>query len=76
MLAVYGYRLEPVVYQWYRGRAGDVTHPLDATGAEFTFTPDAYGPAYVWVAATTVCSSSTAEFRVDVPLVRRRAVRR
>jgi hypothetical protein len=73
VLIANGYFREPVEFKWYQGRTGDVTHPLAASGSEIAFKPAAYGQQYVWVVAHSICSSSTAEFRIDVPLVRRRA---
>lgn len=62
-------------FTWFRGRMGDRSHPLDAASAEITFAPDAYDTQYVWVSAVTSCSTSSAEFRIDVPRPRSRAVR-
>lgn len=63
-------------FHWYVGRIGDTSHPLDNYGAHAVYVPDAYGVQHVWVQATTPCSTSTAEFTIDVPLPRSRAVRR
>jgi hypothetical protein len=64
------------VLQWYDGRVGDTSQPLPATGSDYVFTSNVLGAHYVWVLATTPCSTSTAEFRVDVTQPRRRAVGR
>lgn len=66
------------VMQWYAGRVGDTTHPLAAsgTGADLELTPTNAGTHYVWASANSPCSSSTAEFRIDVLASRRRAVGR
>jgi hypothetical protein len=62
-------------FAWYRGRQGDPSSPISASGPELSYTPSA-GTQYVWVLATTPCSSSMAEFRVDGHPARRRTVRR
>ncbi|MBV8516968.1 MAG: hypothetical protein JO197_06120 [Acidobacteria bacterium] len=62
-------------FTWFRGRMGDRSQPLDAASAEITFAPDAYDAQYVWVSAVTSCSTSSAEFRIDVPRPRQHAVR-
>jgi hypothetical protein len=62
-------------FAWYLGRAGDRTHPLLAGGASIDFIPTAAGTLYVWVEAITGCSTSNAEFRIDVEPARNRAVR-
>lgn len=66
---------ERTAFAWFLGRAGDRTHPLLAGGPAIDFTPAAAGTQYVWVEAITGCSSSSAEFRIDVPLPKRRSVR-
>jgi hypothetical protein len=66
------------VVQWYAGRTGDTAHPLAASSANSTdleITPADAGTHYVWASAKSPCSSSSAEFRIDVPASRRRAVR-
>jgi hypothetical protein len=63
-------------FHWYVGRTGDTSHPLESYGAQAVYVPDAYGVQHVWVEAVTPCSTSTAEFTIDVPLPRWRAVRR
>jgi hypothetical protein len=62
-------------FAWYRGRQGDQSSPLSASGPEISYAPVA-GTQYVWVLATTPCSSSMAEFRVDGHPSKRRSVRR
>lgn len=53
-------------FTWYLGRDGDTSHPLAATGTEIFFVPRTAGTQYLWVNATTPCTASTAEFRIDV----------
>ncbi|PYQ31586.1 MAG: hypothetical protein DMF56_00290 [Acidobacteria bacterium] len=62
-------------FQWYAGHIGDTSQLLATGGAELTFTPLTSTKQYVWVSAITPCSLSTAEFEIDVPPVRSRAVR-
>ena len=62
-------------FTWYRGRQGDSSAPLPASGPEISYTPEA-GTQYVWVLAATPCSSSMGEFRVDGRLSKLRTVRR
>lgn len=64
------------VFTWYEGRIGDTSRPLSATGSVFTFTPKKRGAQYVWVRATTPCSTSNAEFRIEAEIPKRRAVRK
>ncbi|MEO8380080.1 MAG: hypothetical protein ABI779_10495 [Acidobacteriota bacterium] len=61
-------------FTWYRGHQGDQSSPIAGSGPSLTFTPQA-AREFVWVQATTPCSTSAAEFTVDVPLSRRRSVR-
>jgi hypothetical protein len=60
---------------WYAGHIGDVSKPIDASGPQITLTPNAIGKQYVWVSATTTCSTSAAEFAIDVSPARYRPVR-
>ena len=60
-------------FTWYRGHVGDQSSPIAGSGPELSFIPQGRTES-VWVLATTPCSSSTAEFLVEVP-VKRRAVR-
>ena len=62
-------------FAWYAGHVGDVSKPIDATGPQITLTPNAIGKQYVWVSAITTCSSSAAEFAIDVSSARYRPVR-
>jgi hypothetical protein len=62
-------------FTWYRGRTGDTSSPITAAGPWLELTPNASGTNYVWVMATTTCSSSTAEFVVEVPTPKRRSAR-
>jgi hypothetical protein len=64
------------VIQWYDGRIGDTSHPLAANGVDLELTPAEAGTRYVWASAKSPCSSSAAEFRIDVLSARRRAVGR
>ena len=62
-------------FQWYAGRTGDLSQPLATGGMQLTYTASTSPKQYVWVSATTPCSISTAEFEIDVPPARNRAVR-
>jgi hypothetical protein len=64
------------LFHWYSGRTGDTSHPLESYGSQAVYVPSTYGVQYVWVEAATPCSTSTAEFTIDVPLPKPRAVRR
>jgi hypothetical protein len=64
-----------MVFAWYEGRSGDSSRPLNAGGDTFRFTPAERGTRYVWVHASTPCSTSSAEFRIDSDVPKRRAVR-
>jgi hypothetical protein len=64
-------------FTWYRGRSGDESQPIaGAAGPELTLTPETRGTEYVWVRATTPCSTSTAELRIDAQPPKQRAARR
>lgn len=73
MIAVDSAWPDRTVFTWYCGRQGDRSQPIAASGPAITFTPDTYGTQYVWVSATTSCSESATEVRIDVPPARRRA---
>jgi len=62
-------------FLWYAGRIGDTSQLLAIGGTELTFTPLTSPKQYVWVSAITPCSSTAAEFEIDVPPARSRAVR-
>lgn len=62
-------------FTWYRGRTGDTSSPLPGSGPSLELTPHEGGTSYVWVLATTTCSSSTAEFRIDATPPKRRSAR-
>lgn len=62
-------------FTWYLGRTGDTSRPISASGPEIAFVTNDIGTHYAWVLATTPCSSSSAEFRIDAHAPRRRAVR-
>lgn len=62
-------------FTWYRGRTGDTSLPIAAAGPSLEFTPHVSGANYVWVMAATPCSSSTAEFMIEVPAPKRRSAR-
>lgn len=65
------------VLRWYSGRVGDTSKPLKSpNGFDVSVTPDATGTHYVWASSTSPCATSSAEFRIDVPVQRRRAVGR
>ena len=65
-----------MAFAWYRGRAGDTSQPLSASGPQVELVPDTSGAHYAWVLGTTPCSSSMAEFRIDVRAPKQRVVRR
>lgn len=64
-----------MTFQWYEGHSGDTSHPIAMAGAELTYTASAAPKQSVWVLASTPCGSSAAEFEIDVPPARTRAVR-
>jgi hypothetical protein len=66
------------VFLWYSGKNGDDSHPITNVGAgpELRLLIDTPGTSYVWVMARTLCSVSTAEFRIDVAATRRRSAGR
>jgi hypothetical protein len=63
------------VFQWYAGRLGDDSHPITDSGAgpELRLLTETAGTSYVWVVVRTSCSTSMAEFRIDVAPLRRRS---
>jgi len=63
------------MFQWYSGRINDTLHPREGNGPDSEFATNAPGTYYVWVRVTTPCATSAAEFRIDVPLPKRRSVR-
>lgn len=63
-------------FQWFRGRAGDTSHPLPGADAQLAFAPEDFGTVYVWALSRSTCSTSMAEFRIDAPAPRRRPVSR
>jgi len=61
-------------FQWFSGRLGDSSHPItDAAGSELSLIAQTAGPNYVWVSVSSRCSTSIAEFRIDVAPLRRRS---
>jgi hypothetical protein len=62
-------------FTWYLGRTGDTSFPILQPGPEIAFVSDDRGQHHVWVMATTPCSTSTAEFEIDVVPTKRRATR-
>jgi hypothetical protein len=56
----------PHTVQWYRGRLGDLSHPLDAGGDEVTVTPMQPGLAHYWVLIIGAQGTSSAEIAIDV----------
>lgn len=60
-------------FQWYEGHSGDTSHPIATGGAELPYTASAAAKQYVWVLATTACTSSAAEFELEIAPSRRRA---
>lgn len=63
-------------FAWYRGRLGDQSAPLSASGPEIELTPATVGEHHAWVLASTPCSITALEFRIDAHGVRRRTIRR
>jgi hypothetical protein len=68
--------LDRTTFTWYRGRLGDTSQPLDASGPAIQFAADSTGDHYVWVSAMSACSTSRAEFHVEVIQPRRRGAGR
>jgi hypothetical protein len=66
---------ERTTFTWYHGRVGDTSFPISQSGADVVYVTDDAGPHFVWVLATTPCSSSTAEFQIDAVNPRRRGAR-
>ena len=62
-------------FQWYEGHSGDTSHPIAMGSAELPYRASATAKQYVWVLATTACTSSAAEFEIEVAPSRRRAAR-
>lgn len=58
---------------WYEGELHDTSRPLGA-GAQLPFTPQAYGTHHVWARSIGTCFIDTAQFEIEVPLPKRRAV--
>lgn len=63
-------------FHWYAGRVGDTSHPIESAGPQAAFVAMEYGVQHVWVEAVTPCSATVAEFAIEVPLPKSRAVRR
>jgi hypothetical protein len=61
-------------FRWYLGKIGDTSHPLDRNSADAIYTPAMTGTCYLWAEATTACSTSQVQFRVDAYVPRRRSV--
>jgi hypothetical protein len=61
-------------FHWYRGKVGDTSTPIGASGSETSYKPDAGGSHYIWAEVTTACSTTQVQFRVDVA-ARQRAAR-
>jgi hypothetical protein len=66
---------ERTTFTWYRGLVGDMSEPLAASGPELELTTSEPGLQHAWVMATTPCSSSTAQFAIDVVAPKRRSAR-
>ena len=60
-------------FTWFAGHVGDTSKPIGASGPQIIVTPSAAGRQYVWVSALTTCSTSAAEFAIDVSPSRHRA---
>ena len=65
----------PTTLTWYHGRVGDMSAPIAASGPEIAFVSNDHGVQYAWVMATTPCSSSTAQFEIEVTAPKRRVAR-
>jgi hypothetical protein len=63
------------VFHWYSGHTGDTSQPLESYGPQAVYVPSVYRVQYAWVEVVTPCSTSTAEFTINVPLPKSRAVR-
>lgn len=63
-------------FTWYHGHIGDLSHPINGSGFEIPYVTNDVGAHYAWVLATTPCSQSMAEFRIDAHAPKRRLVRR
>lgn len=66
---------ERTTFTWYRGLIGDMSMPLAASGPELELTANEPGMQHAWVMATTPCSSSTAQFEINVAAPKRRSAR-
>ncbi|HEX6088094.1 MAG TPA: hypothetical protein VF266_26425 [Thermoanaerobaculia bacterium] len=62
-------------FTWYHGRVGDMSAPIAGSGPELVFASHDHGVQHAWVMATTECSSSTAQFEIEVTSPRRRSAR-
>jgi|GEM_PF-1426131 len=60
-------------FTWYLGEIGDHSQPLYLAGPEVVYKPEHPGTTRVWVEAHTPCSTSAAQFTIEVPLPKRRA---
>jgi hypothetical protein len=56
----------PLTFTWYRGRLGDATKPLPASGEELTFTPTTPGRYYFWVSAAAPHGVNSDEIAINV----------
>lgn len=63
-------------FAWFYGRTGDRSTPLPGAGPELAWTPPTRGTHYVWVQATTPCSTTSSELRIDAQAPKQRAARR
>jgi hypothetical protein len=66
---------ERATFTWYHGRVGDMSAPIAGSGPELVFASNDHGVQHAWVMATTVCSSSTAQFEIETAAPKRRSVR-
>lgn len=66
---------ERATFTWYHGRVGEMSAPIANSGPEVVFASNDHGVQYAWVMATTLCSSSTAQFEIEVTTPRRRSAR-
>jgi hypothetical protein len=70
-----GYDQAPT-FSWYRGRIGDVSHPIrTSSDPRLMFTIADAGISYIWVQALAGSFASSDEIGIEVIQPRRRAVR-
>jgi hypothetical protein len=68
---------ERAMFFWYRGRIGEVTHPIQSSSdPNLKFIANEPGVSLIWVQAIAGSVTSSAAISVDVIQPRRRTVRR